>query len=202
MTLAEAPPEQRLRSVQRTAAQTRVLSAALELFAEHGVSGTSLQMIADKIGVTKAAVYHQFKTKDEIVLAVATREMAPLEAALESAERQRPRAEARNSLLEFVIDLAVTRRRWVRALQNDPVMIRLLAEHEPFAQLMERVYGLILGSKNPRERVRVAMMGATIGATVVHPLVADLDDATLRRELFDAAQRLFGLSPNQERSDR
>jgi AcrR family transcriptional regulator len=30
------------------------------------VSGTSLQMIAGAMGVTKAAVYHQFKTKEEI----------------------------------------------------------------------------------------------------------------------------------------
>ena len=51
-----------------TPAQTRVIEAALDLFAEHGISGTSLQMIADGLGVTKAAVYHQFPTKDEIVL--------------------------------------------------------------------------------------------------------------------------------------
>ena len=62
---------ERLGSIQRTAAQTRILVAALDLFADHGVSGTSLQMIADAIGVTKAAVYHQFKTKDEIIIAVA-----------------------------------------------------------------------------------------------------------------------------------
>jgi AcrR family transcriptional regulator len=54
----------RLTSVPRTAAQTRVLDAALDLISEHGVSGTSLQMIADAVGVTKAAVYHQFKTKE------------------------------------------------------------------------------------------------------------------------------------------
>ena len=35
------------------------------------MNGTSLQMIADAMGVTKAAVYHQFHTKEEIVLAVA-----------------------------------------------------------------------------------------------------------------------------------
>jgi hypothetical protein len=34
-----------------------------------GVGGTSLQMIADAIGVTKAAVYHQFNTNEEIVVA-------------------------------------------------------------------------------------------------------------------------------------
>jgi AcrR family transcriptional regulator len=40
-------------------AKSRIASAATALFAEHGVGGTSLQMIADAIGVTKAAVYHQ-----------------------------------------------------------------------------------------------------------------------------------------------
>jgi hypothetical protein len=48
-----------LGSTPNTPAQTRVIEAALALFAEHGISGTSLQMIADAIGVTKAAVYHQ-----------------------------------------------------------------------------------------------------------------------------------------------
>ena len=39
-------------------------SAALELFARRGVSGTSLQDIADHLGVTKAAVYYQFRSKE------------------------------------------------------------------------------------------------------------------------------------------
>ena len=55
-----------------SAAQTRIIEAALREFARNGVGGTSLQMIADDIGVTKAAVYHQYKTKDEIVRAVAS----------------------------------------------------------------------------------------------------------------------------------
>ncbi|WP_156763496.1 TetR/AcrR family transcriptional regulator, partial [Mycobacterium scrofulaceum] len=56
--------------VEHSPARTRVLDAALDLFATHGVSGTSLQMIADAVGVTKAAVYHQFRTKEQIVIAV------------------------------------------------------------------------------------------------------------------------------------
>jgi AcrR family transcriptional regulator len=68
-----------------TPPQTRIIDAALVLFAEHGISGTSLQMIADAIGVTKAAVYHQYNTKDEIVLAVAEVILKGLEAALTSA---------------------------------------------------------------------------------------------------------------------
>lgn len=184
----------RLQSIRRSAAQARILAAALDLFAEHGVSGTSLQMIADAMGVTKAAVYHQFKTKNEIVLAVAETEFAKLEAPLEAAEAQPSRARAREMLLARVIDTAVSRRRWVRALQNDPVMVRLLAEHLPLRHVMERIYGLLLGTASAESRVRIAVMGATIGATVVHPLVADLDDETLRRELMHVARRLFDIT--------
>jgi AcrR family transcriptional regulator len=183
----------RLQDIRHSAAQTRILTAALALFAEHGVSGTSLQMIADEVGVTKAAVYHQYRTKDEIVLAVAEREFAELEAAVEVAEAQDSREKAREMLLTKVIDTAVTRRRWVRALQNDPVMVRLLAEDPPLAHVMERIYGLLLADAGDESRVRVAIMGGTIGATVVHPLVADLDDETLRRELLHVARRLFDL---------
>ena len=69
------------------------------LFAEHGISGTSLQMIADAIGVTKAAVYHQYNTKDEIVLAVAEVVLAGLEAAVTAAEAERSRSRAREVLI-------------------------------------------------------------------------------------------------------
>ena len=65
-------------------------TAALELFADHGVGGTSLQMIADAVGVTKAAIYHQFNTKEAIVLGVIEVQLVPLEAALEEAESAGP----------------------------------------------------------------------------------------------------------------
>lgn len=51
-----------------SAAQIR--DAALELFFRHGVSGTSLRMVAESLGVTKAAIYHHYRTKDDIVRAV------------------------------------------------------------------------------------------------------------------------------------
>ena len=113
-------------------AQTRIITAALDLFAEHGVNGTSLQMIADAIGVTKAAVYHQFKTKDEIVVAAVEVELVKLEAALDAAEADGHPPRARELVLTQVIDLAVERRRMVSAVQHDPVVVRLLAKHEPF----------------------------------------------------------------------
>jgi AcrR family transcriptional regulator len=81
-----APATHGLGVVQYSRAQTRVLDAALDLFAVHGVSGTSLRMIAAFIGVTKDAVYHQFRTTEEIVITVTERELARLIPALERAE--------------------------------------------------------------------------------------------------------------------
>jgi AcrR family transcriptional regulator len=100
-------------AIPRSAAQTRILIAALNLFADHGVSGTSLQMIADALGVTKAAVYHQFKTKDEIIIAVTEMQLARLEDVLEDAEATVDRPKARELLLNRVIELAVERRHMV-----------------------------------------------------------------------------------------
>ena len=185
----------RLSEIKRSPAQLRTLNAALALFAEHGVSGTSLQMIADATGVTKAAIYYQFNTKDEIVLAVAEKEMAALEQAGGRAEAASSRAEARATLLREVVDMAVDRRALVRALQNDPVMVRLLATHTPIADLTQRAYALILDDGQPQSKVSAALMAGAIGAAVVHPMVDDLDDETLRRELLAAAGRLFAVEP-------
>jgi AcrR family transcriptional regulator len=47
--------------------RTRIQDVALRLFNENGYEATSLREIADEIGVTKAALYYHFKTKEEIV---------------------------------------------------------------------------------------------------------------------------------------
>ena len=175
-------------------AQQRTIYAALDLFAGHGVHGTSLSMIAEAVGVTKAAIYHQFKTKEAIVLAVAEFGLSPLEEALVEAELEANRDDGWRLLLGRVIDLAVARRRWVNSLQGDPIMIRLLGSHPPFIELMARVYGLLMGEGlDPESRMRTAIVSAAIGGAIVHPLVADLDDATLREQLLAVTSRLFDL---------
>src|SRR4051812_27221524 len=120
--------------------QLRTLDVALELFASLGVGGTSLQMIADELGVTKAAVYHQFQSKEAIVLGVIEVRLQPIEAAVEEAVRAGGTAAARDLLLERVIDTVVGNRR-VTTLQSDPILARLLAEHEPSRHLWPRLYG-------------------------------------------------------------
>ena len=193
---ADPRPDLRLDPSRFTPTQRRTAETALELFADHGVSGTSLQMIADELGVTKAAVYHQFHTKEEIVLAVAEVELAGLQAALSEAESEPDRDEARRMLLRHVVDVAVERRRWVGALQGDPAMIRLLGEHEPFAALLTRVYALLIGEPDdPDAWVRAAIVGAAIGGAVATPMLDSVDDDLLRSELLAVARRAVGLGP-------
>ena len=179
-------------TVQYSPAQTKTIATALDLFGEHGVSGTSLQMIADALGVTKAAVYHQFRSKDGLVLAVAEHELRDLEAALDAAEAEGSTEQARAVLLTHVIDLAIARRRVASTLQSDPVVIRLLGRHEPFQRLMERLFSVLLGDTDDvRSRVQAAMLSAAIGGGVTHPFVTDIDDETLRAELLHVVRRLL-----------
>ncbi|WP_241566598.1 TetR/AcrR family transcriptional regulator [Mycolicibacterium elephantis] len=181
-------------AITRTAAQTRVMDAALKLIAEHGVSGTSLQMIADQMGVTKAAVYRQFKTKEEIVIAITEREMATLEDALEAAEAEGHGPRARDVLLDRMIDQAIERRGIVSALQFDPVIIRLQAEYEPFQRFIERLYAALLGKEAGVEaRLHAAMLSSAISVAVMHPLLADLDGETLRTQLKQMTRRMLGI---------
>jgi AcrR family transcriptional regulator len=184
----------RLDTIQRSAAQTRILVTALDLFGDHGVSGTSLQMIADAIGVTKAAVYHQFNTKDEIIVAVTEMQLARLEAALEEAEAAEDPVQARELLLNRVIEMAVEQRRMVGVMQSDPVIIRFLAEHKPFQAFLERLYAALIGDDTgPETLVQAAMLSGAIGSAVQHPLVAHLDDATLRSHVLRLTRRLVAL---------
>jgi AcrR family transcriptional regulator len=183
-----------LGTTTRSAAQMRTLRAALDLFAEHGVGATSYQMIADVIGVTKGAIYHQFKTKDEIIIAVAEMELAKLEDALTAAESEADPERGRELLLNRIVDHAIEHRRAANTFQFDPVLVRLLSDHEPFQRFVERLYGMLVGpGDGPDRRVRLAALTCVVGGTVAHPLVGDVDDETLRVQMLDMVRQLVGL---------
>lgn len=182
-------------AITRTAAQTRVMDAALKLIANHGVSGTSLQMIADEMGVTKAAVYRQFKTKEEIVIAITEREMGRLEEALVAAEAEGSPRLAREALLDRMIEQAIDRRGTFSIPMFDPVIIRLQAEYEPFQRFIERLYAALLGTEAGVEaRFHAAMLSSAISVAVMHPLLADIDGETLRGQLTQMTRRMLGLA--------
>jgi TetR/AcrR family transcriptional regulator len=53
-----------------TSGATHILVAAEQLFAKRGYDGVSMQQIASDAGISKANIYHHFKSKDELYLAV------------------------------------------------------------------------------------------------------------------------------------
>jgi AcrR family transcriptional regulator len=54
-------------SVNGQTVPQRLLSAALELFAERGFEGTSVQDVVSVAGVTKGAMYHYFASKEDLL---------------------------------------------------------------------------------------------------------------------------------------
>src|SRR5512132_2864062 len=64
----------------------RIQAIARELFAEQGYEKTSLREIAERLGVTKAALYYHFKSKEDIVLELHLRLHAVGRDALEQLE--------------------------------------------------------------------------------------------------------------------
>jgi AcrR family transcriptional regulator len=178
-----------------SAAQARIIEAALREFAKNGVGGTSLQMIADEIGVTKAAVYHQYKTKDEIVRAVAGAEYDRLEAALDLAEAETDGDRAREAALTMIIDLAVERRRENSTILTDPLVGRLLARDQRPAKVLGRLNRLLMGQHaGPDAEIATVMLTAAISGAVIHPLMIRRDDETLRTQLRTLADRFLELS--------
>jgi AcrR family transcriptional regulator len=174
-----------------TAAQSRIVNAAVDLFARNGVGGTSLQMIADEVGVTKAAVYHQYPTKDGIVLAVAEAELSRLVTVIDIAEAEPSAARARDALLEGMVDLAVTHRHSMGSILSDPAIAGFFASRDDFRAVMHRLNPLLGVDASPEGRVQTAMLVAAISGAVMHPFVIDLDDDVLRTQLLDMAHRLM-----------
>src|SRR3981189_23906 len=57
-------------ALETTDTRTRLIDAAIDLFTRHSYAGTSLQMIADELGFTKAAIYHHFRTREQLLAPV------------------------------------------------------------------------------------------------------------------------------------
>src|SRR6266436_7491726 len=78
----------------------RIQAVALELFAEHGYEKTSLREIAERLGVTKAALYYHFKSKEDIVRSFTEDYFDRLDALIEWGQGQPSTAQTASELLD------------------------------------------------------------------------------------------------------
>ncbi|GAA0251149.1 TetR/AcrR family transcriptional regulator [Cryptosporangium japonicum] len=171
----------------------RVIESALAQFAEFGVEGTSLQMIADAMGVTKAAVYYHFKTKDEIVLAVVAPALGQLREILDHAEVQRTQAARTRTFLTGFVHLVVGHRELLTLLYDDVAVLRTLRRHLPdFHDYERRIPVAVVGAgAEPGRRVAAAVALTGIVAAAGSPEFTALGDADLEGHLLDAGLRLI-----------
>ncbi len=175
-----------------TTAQQRVITAALKLFSEHGVGGTSLRMIATELGVTVAAVYHQYHAKDEIISAAVASQLRRIEEVLDVAEAESTAERAREALINGIVDLTIGVGGSMTAVLNDPAITGSFSRHAGYRELLRRMRMILMGEESTKEaRVRTAVLLAALNGTASHPLVAHLDNATLRSELLNIAYQLL-----------
>jgi AcrR family transcriptional regulator len=172
----------------------RLLETALKLFTQHGVEGTSLQMIADALGVTKAAVYYHFKTKDEITEAVAAPALRQLGTIVREASALRRRGAQVDHVLAGIVELVVGHRALAAVFSSDPGVARALERslHDG-SNVKQCLTELLCGPEgDPAAKVagHVALLGIAVAGG--SPGLADLTDDELRRYLLEAGRRLLG----------
>jgi AcrR family transcriptional regulator len=156
------------------------------------VSGTSLQMIADHLGVTKAAVYYQFKAKEDIVLAVLEPAFAQMRSFVAVAEAAATPDAAAELAVEGLVDLVIDHRRVVATLFRDPEVKRIVEGHAEFQSLTFRLGQLLRGSRSDvRRRVTVSVLGAGLAHAGLDLQLADVDDVVLREELVHLGRTLL-----------
>jgi AcrR family transcriptional regulator len=64
---------------RRTDTRKQLQAVALELFGEHGYEATSLREIAERLGISKAAVYYHFRSKEKILASMIEEFIAALD---------------------------------------------------------------------------------------------------------------------------
>jgi AcrR family transcriptional regulator len=89
----------------------RILDVAQDLFTQHGYDKTSLRDIADRLGITKAALYYYFERKEDILLelhlrlhAMGTTLLDELEAAPDGPARVALWPRLADGMIDFMVE--------------------------------------------------------------------------------------------------
>jgi AcrR family transcriptional regulator len=141
--------------------RVRIQQVALELFAEQGYERTSLREIAEGLGVTKAALYYHFKSKEDIVLSFTEDYFARIDALIAWGREQPPGAQTAQELLDRYITLVMDGGEVFRFLERNQATIHGTegGKHR-FTQFRPRLMALmeiITGPDAPlRSRIRAA----------------------------------------------
>ena len=95
--------------VERGTARQRLLDAAEDLFAEHGIAATSTRAIAERAGTSAGAFFYHFPSKEALVMAVLT-EKRPHDHMVEILTRHDDPAEALRAVAVDILEMVDSQR--------------------------------------------------------------------------------------------
>jgi AcrR family transcriptional regulator len=170
--------------------RARILDAALDVFSEHGFEGSSLQQIADRLDLTKAALYYHFRSKDELLQALIEPVIADLNGILDAHADTRDSPARRRQFMEDYLDYLLRQRRLIAYISRDLATLAHPAISSGNQDRRARIEGMLGGADlDFNDRVRVAMaFGGVQAVTAQYP---DADEAQLREALLDATTALL-----------
>jgi len=146
----------------------RILDVALELFTDQGFDGTSMREIAERLHISKPAIYYHFASKEEILMALHMRLHEFGKVALARLAGQTVTIQIWGSLLDELLDQIVAQRKiFLMHERNQAVLEKLHrkdhdTEHDDIQQRFRQA--LANPSLSLRDRVRMACsLGAVFG---------------------------------------
>lgn len=177
----------------------KILDVAEALFARRGFAGVGIQEVADAVGLGKSSLFHHFRSKAHLYLAVLQRVLGRiadrLAPALDAAGDPAARLEGCiDALVDALAEHPTTARLLLRGLFEDDDLgeaasRELRATEETLAGILGRIDRLL------REGIEAGAFHAVsvphaiqtlVGATVYHFASGEFGDGLLGRPLFSA----------------
>ncbi|MEU9835725.1 helix-turn-helix domain-containing protein [Streptosporangium sp. NPDC048047] len=179
---------------RRSDTRERIQQVALELFAERGYEKTSLREVAERLDITRPALYYHFKAKEDILNGVIEDLTASMEEIVEWAGAQPRTPEARVEVLRRIAALLEDQwRPLVRFAQvNQDVMAGLPAGEE----MRRRMIALISVLSGPGDdpvrqfEARLAVIALILGTVPLSIFGMDLPEKEQSATALTVATRL------------
>ena len=122
----------------------RIQDVALELFAEQGYEKTSLREIAERLDVTKAALYYHFKTKEEIIVGIFEDLTKPIEELIEWGKGQPHTLETKQEIVRRYSQALSEAAPLFRFMQENQATVRELSIGESFKSRMKGMRDIVI----------------------------------------------------------
>ncbi|MGW4681756.1 TetR/AcrR family transcriptional regulator [Micromonospora taraxaci] len=179
----------------------RIKAVALELFTEQGYEKTSLREIAERLNVTKAALYYHFKSKDDIVASFVEDRFEQMDALTAWAESQPRSLATRRELISRYADTMFGGEQpsVMRFFEQNQTVLKSLAVGQQMrGRMMELANALCRGDDSPRAQLR-----ATLSLFAVHsswfavraPHITDDERRKIALEVADELLAAIGPDP-------